>query len=199
MGMLGNVLGGQPHPGGGMSPVTMALLGVLAYRTFQGKGRLGEMLGRSPAQEPASQPTGGFLGGLFGGNAATDSRARQAQPTTPDTAPAGGLGGLLGGFLGTRAAGGMLSGGLNDLLRQFRDAGHGDKAQSWIGNGTNQPISPGELEQVLGPDKIAWLVQETGLSREQLLAGLSHELPAAVDKLTPDGRLPTPQEAAKML
>jgi uncharacterized protein YidB (DUF937 family) len=166
MSLLGNILGGAGARGrGGMSPLTMALLGVLAYRTFQGKGRLAEMLGRKPGQ--------------------------------PNTS--GGLGGLLGGLLGGGAAGGILSGGLSDLLKQFQQAGQGDKAQSWVAQGPNKSLSPTELEQALGPEKIAWLMQETGMSRDELLAGLSRELPETVDKLTPEGRVPTEQEAARMV
>jgi uncharacterized protein YidB (DUF937 family) len=165
MSLLGNILGAGSRGRGGMSPLTMALLGVLAYRTFQGKGRLADMLGRTSGQQN----------------------------------PGGGLGGLLGGLLGGGAAGGTLSGGLKDLLKQFQQAGQGDKAQSWVTQGPNKPLSSSELEQALGPEKIAWLMQETGMSREELLAGLSRELPEAVDKLTPDGRVPTEQEAARMV
>jgi uncharacterized protein YidB (DUF937 family) len=172
MGLLDSVLGGN-RAGGGMSPITMALLGLLAYRTFQGKGRLADMLGRAPDSGPA-------------GGAATAN-------------PSGGLGGLLGGLLGGGAAGGILSGGLGDLLKQFQQNGQGDKAQSWIASGPNKAVSPRELEEALGPDKIAWLMQQTGLSREELLVGLSRELPKTVDQLTPDGRLPTEQEAARLV
>jgi uncharacterized protein YidB (DUF937 family) len=56
-----------------------------------------------------------------------------------------------------------------------------------------------ELEKALGREKISWLMQETGMSREELLSGLSRELPGVVDKLTPDGRLPTDREAARLL
>ena len=63
----------------------------------------------------------------------------------------------------------------------------------------NAQISPGELEQALGEDRIRWLVQETGLSRADLLSGLSQSLPAAVDKLTPEGRTPTEREAAQLV
>jgi uncharacterized protein YidB (DUF937 family) len=170
MGLLDTVLGGT-RTSGGMSPITMALLGVLAYRTFQGKGRLADMLGRAPAPSPS-------------GGAST-------------TTPRDGLGGLLGGLLGGGTAGGVLSGGLGDLLKQFQQNGQGDKAQSWM-SGPNKPVSPSELEQALGADKIAWLMHQTGMSREELLAGLSRELPKAVDQLTPDGRLPTEQEAARL-
>jgi len=174
MGLLDGVLGGGygARRGGGMSPLTMGLIGLLAYRTFQGKGRLAEMLGRTaPDSAGPEQASGGI-----------------AQPSRE-------LGGLLGGLGG----GGILSGGLGDLLRQFQDGGHGDKARSWISTGTNKPVLPNELETVLGSEKIAWLMKETGMSREELLAGLSRELPQAVDKLTPEGRIPTSEEAARML
>jgi uncharacterized protein YidB (DUF937 family) len=167
---------------GGMSPITLALMGVLAYRTLKGKGRLADMLGRKPADGgmPGANP--------YGGNAGAPD---------PRSAGGGGLGGLLGGLLGGGAAGGALSGGLNDLLRQFQQNGQGDKAESWINRGPNKPVSPPELEQALGEERIAWLMQETGLPREQLLAGLSRELPQAVDRLTPEGRIPSEEEAAR--
>jgi uncharacterized protein YidB (DUF937 family) len=158
-----------------MSPITMALIGLLAYRTFEGKGRLAEMLGRGPGS-PSAPATG--------------------MPSSSITG--GGLGGMLGGLRGGGAAGGILSGGLGDLLKQFQQNGQGDKAQSWIASGPNKPVLPSDLEQALGPEKITWLMHETGMSREELLTGLSHELPRVVDKLTPDGRIPTDQEAARL-
>jgi uncharacterized protein YidB (DUF937 family) len=176
MGLLDSVLGGGSRSrGGGMSPITMALLGVLAYRTMKGKGRLADMLGQG-------QPSGGNAGA----------------PNSGAAGGSGGLGGLLGGLLGGGAAGGLLSGGLSDLLKQFQTHGQGDKAQSWIDSGPNKPVSPPELEQALGEERIGWLMQETGMSRAELLSGLSRELPDVVNKLTPDGRVPTEQEAARM-
>ncbi len=176
MGLFDQALGGSSaSSGGGMSPMTMALLGLLAYRTFEGKGRLADMLGRGP-----------------GG-----AGAQSGVPGAPNTGA--GLGGMLGGLLGGGAAGGILSGGLGDLLKQFQQNGQGDKAQSWIATGPNKPALPSEIEQALGPEKISWLMQQTGMSREDLLSGLSRELPTAVDKLTPDGRVPTDQEAARLL
>jgi uncharacterized protein YidB (DUF937 family) len=91
--------------------------------------------------------------------------------------------------------GGMLSGGLADLMKQFQHNGQGDKAESWVAGGPNKPIAPNELEQALGPERIDWLMQQTGMPRDQLLQGLSRELPQTVDRLTPQGRLPTEQEA----
>lgn len=117
----------------------------------------------------------------------------------------GGLGGLLGARpetgnptgsaanLGGVGAGG-LGAGLRDLLDRFRQTGHEDKAQSWVSTGANRPIAAHELEQVLGPERIDWLMQQTGLPKDQLLAGLSTELPGTIDKLTPKGQVPTDDE-----
>jgi uncharacterized protein YidB (DUF937 family) len=55
------------------------------------------------------------------------------------------------------------------------------------------------LARALGADKINALVAQTGMSRDDLLHGLSEYLPQAVDQLTPEGRLPTEQEAGRML
>src|SRR5687768_7615254 len=67
MGLLDGLLGGA-RGRSGMSPITMALLGLLAYRTMQGKGRLADMLGRTG--QPSSGGLGNVLGGLLGGGAA---------------------------------------------------------------------------------------------------------------------------------
>ncbi len=175
MGLLDSVFGGAQRPGGGMSPITLALMGLLAYRTMKGKGRLADMLGRTGApgdpRAGASPPSGGLA--------------------------SGGLGGLLSGILGG-SAGGLLSGGLSDLLQQFQRTGHGDTAQSWINAGPNKPIAPGELEQALGSERIEWLMHQTGMSRDELMRGLSEQLPGFVDTLTPDGRVPDKAEADRL-
>jgi uncharacterized protein YidB (DUF937 family) len=150
---------------GGMSPITMAILGLLAYKAVKHFG--GEQQGGGPV------PDGGGNGGLGG-------------------LLKGGLGGLLAGG----AAGSVISGGLGDLLRQFHDSGHGKAANSWVGTGTNQPISPADLGRALGADQIDALSSQTGLSRDELLHGLSQQLPEVVDGLTPHGRLPGPDEVS---
>lgn len=102
----------------------------------------------------------------------------------------GGLGGLLAGG----AAGSVLSGGLGDLLNQLQQGGHGETASTWVGKGENKAISPGDLANALGADQIQSLSAQSGLSRDDLLSGLSQYLPQVVDHLTPDGRLPTENE-----
>ena len=83
-----------------------------------------------------------------------------------------------------------MSGGLGELVERFKQNGHGETADSWVGTGPNKPVTPSQLEQAIGPDVLNTLSQQTGLSREELLARLSRELPNAVDKYTPQGRLP---------
>ena len=156
-------------------PSMVALLGLLAVAGYQNRGKIAEMLG-GLKQEPGSAP---------GQN---DQQGGQ-----------GGVLGKLGGLLGGATAGGVLSGGLRDLVERFRQSGHGQTADSWVNTGPNQPLGPDQLEQAIGPDVLNTLSQQTGLSREELLSRLTRELPAAVDKFTPEGRLPTEDEAARLI
>ena len=89
----------------------------------------------------------------------------------------------------------MLNGGLDNLLRDLKNAGQGRTTNSWVGKGPNDAISPNDLAKALGSDTINALTAQTGMSRDELLKGMSEQLPEAVDKLTPDGRLPTDDEA----
>jgi len=95
------------------------------------------------------------------------------------------------------ANGGVL-GGLGGLLNQFQKNGLGDVMKSWVGPGQNQPISPNQLSSALGPQIIKVLAQKTGMSEQDLASELSQILPGVVDKLTPNGRLPTSNELASL-
>jgi uncharacterized protein YidB (DUF937 family) len=107
-------------------------------------------------------------------------------PTTTGSQPASdeGAGGLLGG--------------LGGLLDKLQKGGLGDVANSWVGSGQNQPVSPKQLSPALGSD-IKALAQRSGLSEEELTKQLSQILPGVVDKLTPAGRLPTLAELSETL
>lgn len=94
-------------------------------------------------------------------------------------------------------AGGLL-GGLGGLLDKLQKGGLGNAANSWIGSSQNQPVSPGQLGSALGPDIIKVLAQRSGLSEEEITKQLSQVLPGVVDKLTPQGRLPTAAELSDM-
>jgi uncharacterized protein YidB (DUF937 family) len=192
MGLL-DVLNGMQHgprgsatpstqSGSGMSPMTMAILALLAYKAVKHIG------GGSPATTPTPAPGGSVGGGSVGGSLG------------------GSLGGLgdvlkggLGGMLAGGAAGSVISGGLGDLLKQLQQGGQGDTANSWVAPGPNKQISPNDLAGALGADQINSLMSQSGLSRQELLDGLSQHLPEVVNHLTPDGRLPTEDEVAGRL
>jgi len=196
---------GQPQPssgssGGGMSPIVIALLGLLAYKAL--KGRSGHPASAGGQGQPARVPPAGgaapgnggggladVLGGLFGGKTASAPAGTTSGGNLGDLLK-GGLGGLLGGA----AAGSVLSGGLGDLLNQLQQGGHGETASTWVGKGENKAIAPGDLASALGADQIQSLSAQSGLSRDELLSGLSQYLPQVIDHLTPDGRLPTEGE-----
>jgi len=150
-----------------------ALLGLLAVAGYQNRDKIAEMLGGIGKSTSAD--------GEPSGSAPTDSRQ-------------GGIGGLLGQLsssLGSASAGRILSGGLSDLVDRFRQNDHAETADSWVGTGPNKPITPPQLQQAIGSDVLDNLSKQTGLSQEELLARLSRELPNAVNKYTPQGRLPT--------
>lgn len=172
----------SPEPAGssgGMSPITMAILGLLAYKAVKHLG------GGQSSPAPTGPAGGTVTAGAQGGGGL------------------GGLGGLLqgglGGLLAGGAAGSVLSGGLGDLLKQFQQNGHGEAANSWVGSGPNQKISPDVLSKVLTEDQIKMLTEQTGMSREDLVAALSQQLPDVINHLTPQGRVPTEHEASRML
>jgi uncharacterized protein YidB (DUF937 family) len=107
----------------------------------------------------------------------------------------GGLGPVMGGA----AAGSVLSGGLGRLINDLQNSGQGRVAQSWINRGPNDEIAPADLKNALGSETLDALARQTGLSPDELLKGLSQHLPDLIDQLTPNGRLPTEQEASRMM
>ena len=145
-------------------PSMTALLGLLALAGYQNRDKLAELLkGAGNSAQPGAGNQQGPLGGLLGN---------------------------LSGALAGGGVGGLLNGGLGELLDRFKQNGQGDAAESWINKGPNKELPPPQLKQAIGPDVLAALEQQTGLSQEELLARLSRELPTAVDRYTPDGRLP---------
>jgi uncharacterized protein YidB (DUF937 family) len=163
-------------------PSLVALLGLLAVAGYQNRDKLGSVLGDLQNNRP--------------GGAGSD-------PNT--TAGPGGFGDIisgLGGMLGGAGAGGLgsvLSGGLGDLLEQFKTNGNGDKAERWVKDGPDEGIDADELERTLGTETLTALQERTGLSKQELLERLAQTLPSAVDRLTPEGRLPTEVEASRFV
>jgi uncharacterized protein YidB (DUF937 family) len=170
--------------GGGMSPLTMAILALLAWKGI--KHFSGKQTGSAPQPAPApGRMPGNVQAGLPGGGTGGGMSDLLK----------GGLGGLLAGG----AAGAILSGGLGDLMKQLQQNGLGDQADSWVSNGPNKQVSPGDLANALGADQIDQLSSQSGLSRDDLLQGLSQYLPDVVNHLTPDGRLPSDNEISERI
>ena len=156
-------------------PSMVALLGLLTVAGYQNRAKIAEVLG-GLKQEPGGGPG-------------------QNNPQGGQAGVLGNLGGLLSGA----SIGSVLSGGLGELVERFKQNGQGQAADSWVKPGPNQQLGPDQIEQAIGPDVLNTLSQQTGLSREELLSRLTRELPAAVDKFTPDGRLPTEDEAERLI
>src|SRR5947199_7303477 len=157
----------------GMSPMAKALLALLAIYAMK-------HVRRADAPSQPAGPAGGNVG-LPGGNLGDLLR------------------GALGGVLGGAAAGTVLNGGLGGLLKELQESGHGDAARSWVGTGPNKAIPKGDLANALGADTLDELSKHTGMDRGDLFSGLSQHLPGFVDQLTPHGRVPTGEEAARMV
>lgn len=172
-------------------PSMTALLGLLAIAGYQNRDKLAEMLGGGAKDNPAALPPGQSQGQLEGNPGNPGWQLPRSSAGAPDQ---GGMGGLMGGLassLGASGIGGLLNGGLGELVDRFRQNGHGDAADSWVASGPNKEISPQALKQAIGPDVLDTLAQQTGLSHDELLQRLSTQLPAAVDQYTPEGRLPS--------
>jgi uncharacterized protein YidB (DUF937 family) len=172
--------------GQGMSPMAKALLALLAVYAAKNLRRA-DAPPTQPAQPP--RPAGG---------------GTSAGPSTgAGGLPGGDLGdllrGTLGGLLGGAAAGTVLNGGLGGLLKQLQESGKGEVAKSWVGTGPNKQISQGDLADALGGNTLNELSRQTGMDPGDLLSGLSQHLPRFVDQLTPDGRVPTEDEAERMV
>jgi uncharacterized protein YidB (DUF937 family) len=238
MGLLDQMFGGggSKSGGGGMSPLTLALLGILAWQTYNGRGRLADMLGRkadsdappTPGQQPPPRGMpddriagrqgdgglddllrqrggglgdilsgGGARGGGSGGGGLGDILGSILGGGAGAGRGGGGLGGMLGGMLGGGAAGGAVTGGLGELLRRFQESGRGQVADSWVQTGPNRLVSRQDIEGAIDPEVIDVLARQYGMSRDAVLDNLAHDLPEAVDKLTPEGRLPTREEAER--
>jgi len=90
-------------------------------------------------------------------------------------------------------------GGLTGLAQLFTKQGQGDAMTSWISAGKNLPISPDEIQKVLGSGRIQELASSLGLSSAEVSKGLASALPQLIDQITPNGKLPAGNEASDML
>jgi uncharacterized protein YidB (DUF937 family) len=96
---------------------------------------------------------------------------------------------------------GMLSkpGGLNNLMGAFQGAGLGNVVQSWISTGQNLPISPDQVRSVLGQGTLSNMAKGAGMNESETASTLSGLLPDVVDKVTPDGKVPSQPDFGKLM
>lgn len=151
-------------------PSMTALLGLLAVAGYQNRDKIAEWLGHD-------------------GASATQARPLSTEPAGTGSSIPGNLERLIGGA-GSVGVGGLIGRGLSELVDHFTKGGHAETAQSWIDHGPNHDIPAADLERAIGPQTLAALEQRTGLSKGELLARLSRDLPSAIDRYSPDGRLP---------
>ena len=104
-------------------------------------------------------------------------------------APMPGLGAILSN-LGAAGPGGLLGGGLKEIVDRFTANGQGNAVNSWVNTGPNETLADNDLKSAIGSDVLSTLSEQTGLSESELLARISRSLPDAVDKYTPEGKLP---------
>ena len=150
-------------------PSMTALLGLLAIAGYQNRDKIAEML-RGLGQTSRELP------GKVAWAACSASWAAVSAVPVP--------------------AGSSAVGSANSWTASSR-AAKAKLRSSWVGTGPNKAVTPSQLEQAIGPEVLDTLSKQTGLSRDELLARLSRELPDAVDKYTPQGRLPTEAEFSR--
>jgi uncharacterized protein YidB (DUF937 family) len=128
----------------------------------------------------------------------------------------GGLGDLLGGILGgsqggSSGAGGLggnpmlrmllplvasllMNGGLQKILGRLQESGKGEKGQSWVSTGPNEPVDAADIKAALDDQELAEIAQKLGVSEDEAAEAVAQVLPDVVDKATPTGELPDDDE-----
>lgn len=135
----------------------------------------------------AGNDLGSLLGGLLGGSGGQGGS---------------GGGGILGSLLGALMGGGGGAGGaqaaagagsnpLGGLLDMLTKSGLADQAQSWVGTGENQPVSGPEIAKALPDETLAKVAEQAGVTPQVAADQIAQALPQAVDKLTPEGSVPS--------
>jgi uncharacterized protein YidB (DUF937 family) len=181
-----------------MSKTTMALLALLGYKAYKSLTsqpqapapqypREDRDYQRDDRDERADEHYG------------RDQRYDRDGPEDRSAPRGGGFGDILRDiFRRGSVPGPVLRRGVDNTVRDLEHSGHGDIAHSWVGRGENLPITPRQLEAALGEHAIRDMMEQTGMERNELLETLSRYLPRVIDHLTPEGRLPSDEEAARM-
>ena len=155
-------------------------------------GLLDGLLGALAGQAVRNQNSAGGLGGL-GDVLSGANRGRGGADLIMALLP------VMLMMLQNRGGGAGGLGGLGGLLQQFQGAGFGRQVDSWVGTGENVPLSPEQVIDVLGQDRVAQMAAQAGVSSEQASTGLAALLPEFVNQLTPAGSVPGEAEVGDAL
>lgn len=136
-------------------------------------GGLGDLLGSLAGGASSNDGLEEIIGGLTGASSGNQ---------------AGGMGGLLGSLL--PVIGGMLAGGgLQQVLSGFQANGLSAQTDSWIGTGTNEPISGEDVRRVVGDEELARIAAQLGVSADEAADAVAQVLPTVIDRVSPEGHL----------
>lgn len=110
--------------------------------------------------------------------------------------------GIVGGAIGAEALDLIKKyvekqGGLEAVVKDFQSVGLQKKMESWISTGKNEAISAVEVGQAVGIEKLKKLAEASGVDLNKARDLLAEYLPVAIDKATPDGKLPAPEKDTK--
>ncbi|MFE9794520.1 YidB family protein [Streptomyces goshikiensis] len=144
----------------------------------------------------AGNDLGSLLGGLLGGSGGSGGGG-SGQGGGGQGGGGNILGALLGALMGGGGAGGAQAAGsggsnpLGGLMDMLTKSGLTDQAQSWIGKGDNQPVSGAQIAEALPDATLQKVAEQTGVSPQEAADQIARSLPTAVDKLSPEGQLPS--------
>ncbi|MEE9310098.1 MAG: YidB family protein [Cocleimonas sp.] len=93
------------------------------------------------------------------------------------------LSGLTGG---NNDNGGM---DLGSILGNMQGGGMADMAQSWLGDGDNQPMEDSHVTSMFGADKISDFASQLGMSESEAIGGLRDAMPEMVNNASSGGSL----------
>ena len=91
------------------------------------------------------------------------------------------------------------TGGLGGLVQAFQGKGMGDMISSWISTGPNPPATADQIASVLGPQTLSQFAAKAGVSQGEAGGLLATLLPAMIDRLTPQGQVPPPNDLESSL
>lgn len=88
------------------------------------------------------------------------------------------------------------NGGVAGLFDKFRSGELSRTFTSWVSTSANELVTPQQIEGALGNAQVQALARRLGIDTTQASDFLARTLPQLIDKLTPDGQVPSVAPAA---